>query len=174
MAAATPERPSHIVAVSSTGHRNESGLDFEDLNFEKSTYNVGTAYGNSRLANVYFANHLTRLYESQHLIGLSLHPGSIATPLRRHIEDSDMVRKILADPEYQAQLKSVQQGAATSVWAAVGREWVRRGGVYLEDVVEAGSVKEDGLMWRPGHPLAAFRPEDEKRLWELSEMWYGV
>ena len=173
---ATPERPSRVISVSSTGHRNAASLDFDNLDFSKSPYTPMLAYGNSKLANIYFANELTRRYQDQNLIGLSLHPGSIETPLRRHLEvqGGEAFKKTVDSPEYQAQLKSTEQGAATSVWAAVGREWMHRGGVYLEDVGEAGPVEAEGPSWRPGYSPAAYRPEDERRLWELSEKWCGI
>jgi NAD(P)-dependent dehydrogenase (short-subunit alcohol dehydrogenase family) len=178
LAAATPERPARVVAVASTGHRNVKALDFENLNFEKAPYNPVTAYGNSKLANIYFANHLNRLYnvpDSAHpIVGLSLHPGSIETPLRRHMDDTPVLRKVLENPQYQAQLKSAEQGAATTVWAAVGKEWSHRGGVYLEDVGEAGPDEGGEALWRAGYSAAAYNPEAERELWARSEGWCGV
>ena len=176
LTAATPERPSRVVAVSSTGHRLAPALEFENLNFEKTPYNAITAYGNSKLANVYFANHLTRLYSAQHLIGLSLHPGSIETPLRRHLEiaNPELIRRTVEDPHYQAQQKSTEQGAATTAWAAVGKEWTHRGGVYLEDAGEAGPMEPEGPAYRIGYSPVAYKPEDARKLWEVSEGWCGV
>ena len=176
LAAATPERPSRVISVSSTGHRNIASLDFANLDFSKSEYSPMIAYGNSKLANIYFANELTRRYQERDLIGLSLHPGSIETPLRRHLEvqGGEAFKKIVESPEYQVQVKSTEQGAATSVWAAVGKEWMHRGGVYLEDVGEAKPVEAEGPSWRPGYSPTAYRPEDERRLWELSEELCGV
>lgn len=176
LAAGTPERPSRVIAVSSTGHRFCPALDFDNLNFEKTPYHSFQAYGNSKLSNIYFANHLTRLYQSHNLIGISLHPGSIETPLRRHVEEADpeLIRKTVDDPKYMAQLKSTEQGAATTVWAAVGREWVHQGGVYLEDVGEAGPMEPEGSPWRPGYAPQAYKPDDEERLWEVSEKWCGL
>ncbi|KXT11741.1 hypothetical protein AC579_5028 [Pseudocercospora musae] len=57
-----------------------------------------------------------------------------------------------------AQVKSVEQGAATTVWAAIAKELAGRGGIY----VEAGEATEDGPAFRPGYSAAAFRPNDEK------------
>lgn len=169
LAAATPETPSRVIAVSSTGHSMAEALDFDNLNFTKSPYHPFTAYGNSKLANIYFANELTRRYQNQGLIGLSLHPGSIKTPLRRHLVGSEILESVGKDPEYVAQSKSPEQGAATTVWAAVEKEFDRRGGVYLEDVGEAGPRSKEGPMWRTGYSEAAYKPEDERKLWELSE-----
>ena len=174
LAGATPEQPSRVIVVSSTGHRQVKALDFDNLDFLQTPYNPWLAYGNSKLANIYFANELTRRYQDQNLIGLSLHPGSIKTPLQRHVDDDTMVKSATSTPEYQAQLKSVEQGAATTVWAAVGKEWMDRGGVYLENVGEAGPVEPKGPPYRPGYSPAAYKPEDERRLWELSEKWVSM
>ena len=45
----------------------------------------------------------------------------------------------------------MEQGAATSVRAVVGTEWMRRGGVYLEDVSEAGLAEVEGPPYRTGY-----------------------
>lgn len=174
LAAATPDQPSRVIAVSSTGHRHVPGLDFDNLDFSKSDYQPWAAYGNSKLANVYFANELTRRYQERGIIGLSLHPGSIKTPLQRYMVGTEMYNRVTADPAYQVQTKSVPQGAATTVWAAIGTEWRNRGGVYLEDVGEAGPVEKEGPAWRTGYSEAAYKPEDEKRLWEVSEKMCGL
>ena len=174
LAGATPQRPSRVVSVSSTGHRNVQALDFDNLDFSNSEYSAVIAYSNSKLANIYLANELTRRYKEQNLHALSLHPGSIKTPLQRYIQDIPGVEAILKDPNYQAQVKSVEQGAATTVWAAVGKEWMHHGGVYLEDVGEAGLAHPEGPPYRPGYGQAAFKSEDEKRLWEVSERLCGI
>lgn len=174
LAAATANSPSRVIAVSSTGHSMVENLDFDNLDFTKTPYHPFTAYGNSKLANVYFANELTRRYQSQDLIGLSLHPGSIRTPLQRHVFGSEVFETVTKNPEYHAQTKSPEQGAATSVWAAVASEWNHRGGVYLEDVGEAGPRTKEGPMWRTGYTEAAYNPDDERKLWELSERLCGV
>ncbi|KAK4631189.1 Short-chain dehydrogenase/reductase prx1, partial [Fulvia fulva] len=165
LAGATPSHPSRVISVSSTGHRIVPSLPLTDLDFSKSQYHPFTAYGRSKLANIYFANHLTRLYATKHLHALSLHPGSIKTPLQRHVDQTDFYAKATSDPEYQRQVKSVEQGAATTVWAAVGKEWMHRGGVYLEDVGEAGPVVPGGTAFGTGYGEAAYRPEDERKLW---------
>jgi NAD(P)-dependent dehydrogenase (short-subunit alcohol dehydrogenase family) len=174
LAGASAERPSRVISVSSTGHRNIQKMDFDNLDFSKSPYHPVMAYGNSKLANIYFANELTRRYQSQHLHALSLHPGSIKTPLQHHMAGSPQYDAVMADPEYQRQTKSVEQGAATTVWAAIGKEWNERGGVYLEDVGEAELATKEGSLYRTGYGEAAYNPEDEKKLWEVSDRMCGI
>lgn len=174
LAGSTSERPSRVISVASTGHRNITTLEFDDLDFSKSKYSPMKAYGNSKLANIYFANELTRRYQDQGLHALSLHPGSIATPLQRHVQGSALFDAVMKNPDYQAQVKSVEQGAATTVWATVGKEWMHRGGVYLENVGEAGPAESKGPLYRPGYSKAAFNPEDANRLWEVSGQICGI
>ena len=175
LAAATPESPSRIIAVSSSAHRSCPAFPFHDLDFSKSQYNPWAAYGRSKLANIYFANELDRRYAAQNLLSLSLHPGSISTSLQQHVEGSEIFESAKRNREYARQEKSVGQGAATTVWAAVGREWVgRRGGVYLEDVGEAEAASVEGPAWRVGFGSAAYKPEDDRRLWEVSCRLCGV
>lgn len=169
LAAATPTSPSRIITVSSSAHRNCSALPFDDVDFSKSPYNPWIAYARSKLANIYFSNELSRRYAAQNVLSLSLHPGSISTSLQQHVEGSEIFESAKQNPEYARQEKSLRQGAATTVWAAVGKEWVgSRGGVYLEDVGEAEAASKEGPAWRVGFGSAAFKPADERRLWEVS------
>ena len=169
LAGATAERPSRVISVSSTGHRRAGALDFEDLDFSKTEYSPFIAYGRSKLANIYFANELTRRFTDQNLHALSLHPGSISTTLQRHVTGMEIYKEIRKDPIYLAQAKNIAQGAATTVWAAVGKEWMHQGGLYLEDVGEAEPADPDGPLYGTGYSVEAYSPEDEKRLWDLSE-----
>jgi hypothetical protein len=65
-------------------------------------------------------------------------------------------------------VKSEQQGAATSVWAAVAPELEKRGGLYLEDC----QVVPSGNMELPGVGAAPFAtdPASAERLWKWTEL----
>ncbi|KAI8237392.1 Retinol dehydrogenase 12 [Colletotrichum sp. SAR 10_96] len=171
LAASTPEFNSRVVSVSSTGHRN-GRIQFEDFNFDsKVEYHPWTAYGQAKLANILFANELDRRYGSKGIHALSLHPGGIATPLQRHSPD---LQELVKTPEVQAFLKSTSQGAATSVWAAVAKEFEGQGGKYLEDVSVAEQAAPDVKPSDPGYIPAAYDPPTEKRLWIESLKLVGV
>lgn len=171
---ATAERPSRVVSVASTGHRNVDAIDFDNLDWSKQEYNRAGAYGYSKLANIYFTNELTRRFHDQGLVGLSLHPGSIATPLQRHMKGTPFYEAVMNDPDYQAQVKSVEQGAATTVWAAVGKDSQNLAGRYLENIGEAGPAEPEGPPYRTGYSKAAYKPEDERKLWGVSEIMCGI
>lgn len=120
---------------------------------------------------MHFANELDRRY-SQHIRANSLHPGGILTPLARYLpaEASTGLKDI---PEVYRVLMSPQQGAATSVWAAVARELEDRGGMYLDEVAEA-QLTEPEPFHLPGYASQAFDPLSEKKLWEVSSQLTGI
>lgn len=99
------------------------------------------AYGQSKTANVYFADEIERRYASHGLHATSLHPGVIDTPLSKHMPAGEM-QSCQGLKSFQKLMKSTEQGAATTVWAAVGKEWENKGGRYLNDCAETV------LRWR--------------------------
>jgi len=67
--------------------------------------------------------------------------------------------------------KSVEAGAATSVFAATAPELEGRGGLYLEDChVAAVNDAPDAL---DGVKAYALDPQSAERLWEVSEKLVG-
>jgi hypothetical protein len=69
--------------------------------------------------------------------------------------------------------KTIQQGAATSVWAATSRELDGIGGVYCEDCNIARSVPADSDEPFGVRPWA-IDDEQAARLWQVSEEMTGV
>ena len=72
-------------------------------------------------------------------------------------------------------LKSTEQGAATTVWAAISAEWKNKGGKYLENCAEAAPY-EDGpsRIASPGYAPHAYNQAGAEQLWVLSEKLVGV
>lgn len=89
LASATPEFPSRVVSVTSFGHR-AGPVRFDDYNFEKGEYNPFAAYGQSKTANIWFANEIERRYGSKNLHATSNHPGGIKSGLQVHVDFGDM------------------------------------------------------------------------------------
>ncbi|KAK2021692.1 short chain dehydrogenase [Colletotrichum zoysiae] len=172
LASSTPDFNSRVVSVASMGHRR-GRIQFEDLNFEGAVeYEPWAAYGQAKLANILFANELDRRYGPSGLHAFSLNPGGIRTPLQRHT--IERTAALFEDPEVVRWLKSPEQGAATSIWAAVAAELEGKGGRYLEDVAEAEKVTPEGWMARPGYAPSAYDPPTEKRLWAESLKLVGL
>ncbi|KAF2970118.1 hypothetical protein GQX73_g3490 [Xylaria multiplex] len=169
----TPGFQSRVVAVSSTAHRT-APLNFKDLNFEKRKYDGVAAYGQSKLANVYMANEIERRYGSQGLHGWSAHPGGIRTGLQRpNLHDLFIVLK--NGPIHTLMyMQNTEQGAATSVWAAVSRGLEGRGGKYLEQCQVSEGITQGSDVIGPGHAPWAYDGEDAKKLYDVSMKLVGL
>ncbi len=139
-----------VVSVSSWGHRR-SPIVFEDPNFERRDYDRWSAYGQLKTANILFALALDERGKAEGVRAFSLHPGSIVgTGLGKHLSREEL--RVLAvidengtpilDPAKN--LKTVEQGAATSVWCATSRQLDGMGGVYCENCDIAPLVSRAG------------------------------
>ncbi|KAL2111719.1 hypothetical protein VUR80DRAFT_9440 [Thermomyces stellatus] len=172
LASSTPEFNSRVVAVSSVGHRG-GGVLFDDYNFEKTPYEPWRAYGQAKTANIYMANEIERRYGARGLHALSLHPGAIKSGLQAYIDDAQMK----AWDSEKGLWRSPEQGAATTVYAAVSKEWEGRGGRFLADCVEKGPMVPGNPMVAPGdegYAPWAFDEESAKKLWADSCKFVGV
>ena len=127
------------MVVSIWAHR-ASGIVFEDPNYERREYDPVTAYGQSKTANILFAAELDRRAEGDGIRAFSLHPGTIVdTNFKRNVPDGlleavgtmDDRGAGVIDPDQG--WKTVEQGAATSVWCAVSPRLDGLGGVYAQD-----------------------------------------
>lgn len=168
-----------VVSVSSRGHRI-AGVDFADVNFERRAYEKWTAYGQSKTANVLFALELDKRGQAHGVRAFSVHPGSILTDLARHLSDDELRGMGALDEAGNripagrtSHMKTVQQGAATSVWCAVSPLLDGKGGVYCEDA-DIAPVAESGDSHQPGVQDWAIDPGNALTLWELSEAMTGV
>lgn len=164
--------PSRVVNVSSAGHRL-SGMDFDDPHFERREYDKWVAYGQSKTANVLFAVELDKRLADQDVHALAIHPGMIMTELARHMgpQDFEDLQDRSGPTAGKLEFKSVEAGAATSVWAATAPELEGRGGLYCEDChVAEEKTSDDSLL---GYAAHAVDPVAAKRLWEQSEEWVG-
>ncbi len=165
--------PARIVNLSSRGHQ-QGGVDFDDLGFEQRPYDKWTAYGQSKTANVLFTVELERRLGARGVHAYAVHPGVIPTELSRHMgkEDFEHVRKrSTGGGSGPMKLKTVESGAATSVFAATAPELEGRGGLYLEDCHVA--EVDDAPDARSGVRSYAVDPEAAKRLWSVSEALVG-
>jgi hypothetical protein len=70
-------------------------------------------------------------------------------------------------PELLLLIKSTAQGAATQVWAAVGKAWKGKGAKYLEDMCEARVVERPDMV-TGGVSTHGFDEKVERELWQVS------
>jgi len=158
------------VNLSSAGHRF-GAFDFEDPHFERRPYDKWQAYGQSKTANVLFTLELDRRLATRGVRALAVHPGVIMTELARHLDADDIATLQSRAPAGGLRFKSVEAGAATSVWAATSPDLEDRGALYLEDCQigePAGDDPSEG-----GYAPWALDPEAAARLWKLSEELVG-
>ena len=172
LASSTPGGHSRVVLVSSSGHA-ASGVLFDDLDLSKRGYDKWISYSQAKTANIYMATEIERRYGSSGLHGLPLHPGAIMdTNMSRDMNDADY-DKLKHDLKNEA--KSVHQGAATQVWAAVSREWEGKGGRYLEALkVAVPKEQESGEQGCCGYAAHAYDEDSAERLWEVSLQIVGM
>jgi len=164
--------PARIVNLSSAGHRL-GDVDFEDPHYEKRSYDKWEAYGQSKTANIFFTLELDRRLSAHGVRAIAVHPGMIMTDLGRHLTPEDVQNLMSrADPESgRPSFKSVEQGAATSCWAASAVELEGKGGIYCEDCnIAEQKVDGESITGISSH---AMNPEAALRLWSLSESWVG-
>ena len=164
-----------VVAVSSRGH-HFSGIRWDDVQFDHG-YDRWLAYGQAKTANVLFAVHLDALARDR-VRAFALHPGRIPTALLRYVDTEEMRERGMVDAEGNivGDWKTVEQGAATQVWAATSPRLTGMGGVYLEDcdVAEPADPGDTDIRSATGVRDYAIDPAEAARLWQLSAELTGV
>lgn len=159
-----------VISLSSGGHRF-GNVHFEDPNYQHREYEKWSAYGQSKTANALFAVGLDDRLKDKEIRTFAVHPGVIMTELSRHLGKDDYELLTSRIPQGQSMaMKSVEQGAATSVWAATSPALADQGGIYLEDchIAEAAAPGSDG-----GVESYAVDHGAADRLWALSEELVG-
>jgi len=171
--AARAGRAARLVQLSSIGHRR-SGINWDDPHYRTRPYDKWEAYGQSKTANALFAVAFNRRYASRGVTANAVMPGGIMTPLQRHLPREEMIAFGWMDEsgKINDRFKSTEQGAATSVWAALAPELEGRGGLYLEDCAQAQAWSEANPM--QGVMPHALDPEAAERLWDLSVKTTGA
>ena len=151
-----------VVNVSSGAHKL-GNIDFEDTAWERRRYSPWRAYGDSKIANLYFTFELDRRLKRHHpgVIATAAHPGWTATELQRHTKITEFLNGFFA--------MDISQGALPTLRAAT--ETGLQGAEYFGP---------DGFMEARGFPVRVepnALSKDEaiaRRLWEESEKLTGV
>ncbi|OQO90666.1 oxidoreductase [Saccharomonospora piscinae] len=164
---------SRVVSVSSSGHFL-SDLRWDDPHF-RGDYDGWLAYAQSKTANALFALHLDALGAETGPRAYAVHPGSILTPLQRHVprEEWADLGWVRPDGSPSEGFKSPAQGAATAVWAATSPLLADRGGAYCQDCDVAEWATTDDMLVGGVKPWAR-DVVSAARLWELSAELTGL
>ena len=161
-------RAARIVSVSSSGHLR-SPVVFDDLHYAFREYEPFGAYGQSKTANVLFAVEATRRWAGDGITANALMPGGIATELQRHVGGAGYMEE--AAERFRragSALKTVEQGAATSVLVATSPLLDGVGGRYFEDCAEAPVIARRGEAGLGGVAPYALDAANAERLWDVS------
>jgi len=160
-----------VVVVSSSAHYASYPegvrLSLDTLN-DESLYRADLAYGQSKLANVLFAQELASRVREKGILVNSIHPGAVDTELQRH--GIKMVRKFIGDtaadllghlmPNADRGFWHPKTAALTQVYAAVSEK-----------------LKKEKTSGKYFHPIARLTKPDphtfnqtlQTGLWELTE-----
>ena len=176
VAATAPAFRARVVVVSSAGHR-ASDIDMDGL---EGGFDPGQAYARSKTANILMANEIERRYAPRGVHALSLNPGLILlTEIGRNFPGTAEGRRELfvqSDALLGQWEKTVEQGAATQVWASVARELEGKGGLYLDDLQVAKEADEamEPRYYLPGWKRWVWDGEKAARLWRVSLKMVGL
>lgn len=146
--------PARVVTVSSDVHRQARGIDFDAVRRRTASRTGLPEYGVSKLANVLFTQELARRLEGSGVTTYALHPGAVASDVWRSVPWP--VRPLL-----KLFMKSVDDGAQTSVYCASAPELAEESGRYYEDC-------------KAVEPSRQATPELAAELWHRSADWVGV
>ncbi len=169
-----------LINVSSAGHRY-ANVDLNDLNFEHTPYDPLVAYGRSKTSNILFAVAFDNRHRGRGVRAAAVHPGGIQTELRRY-QDPSRIEKMIeqinkdraAEGKGPFEWKTIPQGAATSVWAAVVAPANEIGGQYCEDCRVAHVVPNDmPVGMNEGARRYALDANNAAALWKKSEEMVG-
>ncbi|MFD9884238.1 SDR family NAD(P)-dependent oxidoreductase [Streptomyces alboflavus] len=163
-----------VVSVASSGHFL-SDIRWDDPHFHRSPYDPWLAYAQSKTANALFARHLDAVAGDRGPRAFAVHPGSILTPLQRHVPREEQIAQGWMDRDGRPAdgFKSPAQGAATAVWAATSPLLEGHGGAYCQDCDIAGPATTDDMLIGGVKPWAV-DPAAAARLWELSAELTGL
>jgi NAD(P)-dependent dehydrogenase (short-subunit alcohol dehydrogenase family) len=157
-----------VVILTSSGH-HFSSVDLEDLNWHTRSYDKWLAYGQSKTACSLLAVKVGRALAGAGVTSLAVHPGFIRTELMRYLTQEDYgalrTRTDVRTPAAR-QFRTVEQGAATSVWAATAPELEGRV-AYLEDCAVARPVEKPDTV--SGVLPYALDPTLADNLWVAAE-----
>jgi NAD(P)-dependent dehydrogenase (short-subunit alcohol dehydrogenase family) len=161
-----PVPGSRVVTVSSTGHRIQAAIHFDDLQWERS-YSRAAAYGQAKLANLMFTYELQRrLAVHGTTVAVAAHPGVSNTELTRNVPAAlrlpvTWLAPLLTQEPRMGALPTVRAATDPSV---LGGQYFGPGG--------RGEVR--GFPQRVSSSADSHDQAVQGRLWSVSEELTGV
>lgn len=139
---------SRVICLSSTGFRFAQPHFFSKANkdLETEPYDEWTAYGNAKLSNMLFAREYHERHASQGVDAASVMPGGIHTGLQGHVDLWTAIKWRVVTPFF---FKSIEQGSATTLFAALKAE-LEKEGAYFENCKATGiaaTMPDEACKW---------------------------
>lgn len=162
----------------SSGAHHIANVDLDDPNFDRSSYDSWTSYGRSKTANILFAIGFDERHRGRGIRAAAVHPGFIQTEIGRYIDPAQLQamvehinKQLAAENKGPLEMKSVPQGAATSIWAGVTATSDEVGGKYCEDCHVSAVVPDDEphIPASGGVRSYALNLQTANSLWQKSE-----
>ena len=168
-AAAVARGHARVVSLSSTAHMR-APVDFDDIDFRRRPYDPQIAYAQAKTANSLFAVEATRRWQADGIVANAVNPGGVATGLQRNFTPAQQESLAAAEAAGIFTYKTIEQGAATTLIAAIAPEFSNTGGHYLDDCREAYPVPNDATLAEHPHGVKhwALDPAAAERLWHRS------
>lgn len=142
--------PSRIINVASD---YAGGLDLDDINFDKRSYDLTAAYKQSKQGNRMLTREWARYFGKDDVSVYSMTPGWVPnTDLFR--EQSTFNKAVLKTAGFVGG-RTVERGADTIVWLATSEKIPGSNGGFFKD--------------RKEQACGFTNPADEKRLWDIYE-----
>ena len=141
-----------VVTTSSGGHRM-GNIDFDDLQRERK-WRAFSAYGGSKLANIWFTSELARRTD---VPATCLHPGGVNTSLGRGTRMAAVLKPLIG-----RFMRTPEAGADTLVWLCTDDEGAHPHALYY-------------ASRKPGHLSTRAQDTDAaKRFWDVSAELVGI
>lgn len=121
-----------IINLTSDGHKAAPSGGFlpETVKTDMGNWLTWRRYGQSKLANIFFTEELTRRYPD--ILSVAVHPGPVQTNLATPLIERSLIAKYVLMPLLSLVITSVQDGARNQLWAATApRENVKNGKYYV-------------------------------------------
>jgi NAD(P)-dependent dehydrogenase (short-subunit alcohol dehydrogenase family) len=162
-----------VIALSSNAHQM-SPVVFDDLNYQRRPYDAWEAYSQSKTATCLLAVQIGEAFGSLGVTAHTLHPGGVFTGLLKHVS-SALAHELSERYKFDAsviEVKSIPQGAATTLWAATEPKLEHRPVLYLEDCHVAPLLEKP--VYTHGVMPYALDPENAAALWRAAERMTGT
>jgi NAD(P)-dependent dehydrogenase (short-subunit alcohol dehydrogenase family) len=143
-------RPSRIINVASD---YAGGLDLDDINFERRSYDLTSAYKQSKQANRMLTRSWAKHLENDNIYVYSMTPGFV--PQTDLFREQSTGNKFFLNAFSFVGGRSVKQGADTIVWLATSEKFPLNNGGFFKDRKEVACVFSD--------------PKNEEKLWDICE-----